>query len=228
MQNAIFQFDIQLENERQRPLYLGIGVNTGDFAGGNIGGTHRMEYTVIGDNVNLAQRIESLASRWQILVAEETYKAVRNYCSVVKLPPATVKGRMQPITVYSIRGMLQYDNSMLLTIPLIIMTPEGAISGSGLAVRYVTVNENAELHIETVATIPSWSTLMIQFDLPEIAISPRLTGIIRQVSRRNAAQNSPYSHIILTDLTGDTTALTLLRAGACYESKKNWEDMKRH
>jgi class 3 adenylate cyclase len=228
MQNAIFGFDIQLEHERQRPVYLGIGCNTGEFAGGNIGSADRMEYTVIGDNVNLAQRIESLASRWQVLIAEETYKSVRSECSAIRLLPVLVKGKVQPITVYSIRGILQADNSMLLTIPLVIMTPEGTISGSGLAVRCQSTNGLQELHIVSFAMIPSWNRLLLQFDLPELTTAPRVSGAIQAAYRGTYEGNAAFSHIILTELTGDKDALSLLRSCECTESRKSWADMKRH
>ena len=228
MQNAVFIFDIQLEFERQRPIYLGIGCNTGEFAGGNIGGANRMEYTVIGDNVNLAQRIESLASRWQILVAEETWRSVRDKCASVKLSPIQVKGKTEPITVYSIRGLQRADGSHLLTLPLIIMTPEGSICGSGLAVHYSPSNDSKELHIITMATIPPWNTLIVQFDLPELASALHLTGTIHAAYRKNCEGHCTYSHIILTDLSGDSNAFEFLTAGTCIESRKNWGDMKRH
>ncbi|MBN1575963.1 MAG: hypothetical protein JW913_05385, partial [Chitinispirillaceae bacterium] len=228
MQNAIFYFDIQLEHEGQRPLHLGVGCNTGEFAGGNIGGTHRMEYTVIGDNVNLAQRIESLASRWQVLIAEETCATVKNFCSTIKLLPAQVKGRVKPITVFSVRGILQHDNSMLLTIPLVIITPEGTISGSGLATCFQSAGGMQELHIVSIATIPPWNTLLIQFDLPELSVAPRLSGTIQAAYRTTGEGNAAYTHIILSDLTGDPNAFFLMQPGACIESRKNWGDMKRH
>jgi hypothetical protein len=163
-----------------------------------------------------------------VLVSEETYATVKNYCSAVKLVPALVKGRVNPITVYSIRGILQHDNSLLLTIPLIIMTPEGGIAGSGLATMYHLSEGSHELHIDSVATIPPWSTLLLQFDLPELSVAPRLTGRILSTYRKSGEYTTPYTHIILTELTGDSAAFTLLRAGACIESRKDWGDMMRH
>ncbi|MBN2713402.1 MAG: FHA domain-containing protein, partial [Planctomycetes bacterium] len=104
MQNAVWAFDQDLISQDQRPIYLGIGVNTGEFAGGNIGGD-RIEYTIIGDNVNLGQRIESMAGRWQVFVSESTYLPIKDECIAVGLPPVMVKGKSQPIKIYSIRGV---------------------------------------------------------------------------------------------------------------------------
>lgn len=228
MQNTIFSFDIRLEYEGQRLLFLGVGCNTGGFAGGNIGGEERMEYTVVGDNVNLAQRIESLACRWQVLVAEETYMPVSQGASAIRLPSVLVKGRVAPITVYSVRGMQLADGSMLLTIPLVVMTPEGMVSGSGLATDYRIVNGRAELQVITVAAIPAWSTLIVQFDLPELTAAPRITGKVATLQRCSYEEKAPYSQLVLTDLTGDAAALMLLQPGKCIDSRKSWEEMKRH
>jgi len=229
MQNAVFNFDIQLEYEGQRPIHLGIGCNTGGFAGGNIGGADRMEYTVIGDNVNLAQRIESLASRWQVLISEETYKNVKELCSAVRLPPVPVKGHSKPIVVYSVRSIERQDGSTLLTIPLFIMTPGGAISGSGLATSLVANGGgNGELHIFSIATIPPWTRLLVQFDLPELAVAPRISGTIKSADRITDQGNCACTHLVLVDLQGDPAALSLMQSGFCMESRKNWQEMRRH
>ncbi len=229
MQNLVFLFDIQLMYEGQQPLHLGIGCNTGEFAGGNIGGAERMEYTVIGDNVNLAQRIESLASRWQVLISGSTFESIKNLCSAVRLPPVLVKGRLQPITVYSIRGIFLDDNSTLLTIPLVIMTPEGENCGSGLAIRLLSEGASKQIHIVSAATVPLWTNLLIQFDLPELAVSPRLAGTIHAAYRTTTGDGkASYSNIILSELSGDTEAIALLKPGVCIESRKSWRDMKRH
>lgn len=79
-----------------------IGINTGRVVAGNIGSPRRMDYTVIGDPVNIASRLESIAKPNQILIGAETYKAVKDKFEIRKIGPKKVRGRSAEIMVYEI------------------------------------------------------------------------------------------------------------------------------
>ena len=84
-------------------IELGIGLHTGELVAGNIGVPERMEYTVVGDTVNVAARLEGLTRNLarRVLLSEETASLVGDLCALERLDTVHVKGRAAPITVYT-------------------------------------------------------------------------------------------------------------------------------
>src|SRR5439155_687828 len=79
------------------PLTVGIGVSTGDAVAGTVGTEDRMEYTVIGDSVNLAARLESNAKSMQILISGRTYRDVKEHVQARPLGEVKVKGKEEAV-----------------------------------------------------------------------------------------------------------------------------------
>ena len=111
MQNALFLFNGELYAEEAKPIHMGIGLNSGKFVAGNMGSERRMEYTVIGDDVNLAQRVESKAGRGMVLITQSTYERSDNKLLVAKLKPVALKGKALPVVTFSVRGIQQDSSS---------------------------------------------------------------------------------------------------------------------
>ncbi len=79
-----------------------IGVNTGRVVVGNIGSAQRMEFTVLGDPVNVAQRLESICKPGKVYVGEETYEATERLFQFKDLGATSLKGRQRPLRVYEV------------------------------------------------------------------------------------------------------------------------------
>src|SRR5262249_28553054 len=83
-------------------LRVGIGINTGNAVAGNIGSPRRLDYTVVGDTVNTAQRLMSNAAGGQILIAESTASKLSSSFDMDRLPEMKVKGRSEAVPVFSV------------------------------------------------------------------------------------------------------------------------------
>jgi adenylate cyclase len=106
MQLELFEIN-KLHRERGLPeLNMGIGINTGEVMAGLLGSDLYAEYTVIGDEVNLASRIEAYSLRGQVLVSEATYKRVADYVTTGGEPmDVYVKGKKDAVYLYEVLGI---------------------------------------------------------------------------------------------------------------------------
>ena len=112
-QLLIKQLSTKWESQGKHAFTVGMGINTGDVVMGNLGASSRMNYTVIGDNVNLASRLYNVAKGGEIIISQATYELVSGIVDVVEMEPVMVKGKSAPIRIYNVTGIKGDPSSKL-------------------------------------------------------------------------------------------------------------------
>ncbi len=103
MRENLKQLNQRFKLNQLPQLQMGIGIHTGTVLAGNVGSSSRMEYTVVGDAVNIASRIESLCKEYKtdLLISEETYRLTQKY-PLTFVDEASIRGKETKIKVYTI------------------------------------------------------------------------------------------------------------------------------
>ncbi|WP_449244605.1 adenylate/guanylate cyclase domain-containing protein [Desulfobacca acetoxidans] len=96
----------QMQTDLCQIKRIGIGINTGEVIAGNIGSHRHMDFTVIGDVVNIAARLESLTRELDadIIIGPETYQEIAPYCRLEPCAPVVLRGRSEPLLTYRLLG----------------------------------------------------------------------------------------------------------------------------
>lgn len=150
------------------PVFIGIGLNNGDVVMGNMGSVNHMDYTVIGDNINIAARLCGIAQPGQVLVSKTIANEIGDQAKCKTLPPVTVKGKDKPIEIFEVEtatgSRRQYMRKK--------MDTEAAYSLEGFSEESnTTILKNISplgCLLEAGSPIAIGSRLSISFTLPDI------------------------------------------------------------
>ncbi len=105
MLQALEEFNRTRASENLAAIRIGIGINTGNVITGSIGSTRALQYTAIGDAMNVASRLVNVASSGEIIVSENTFKHLAGRVEATQLPPVRVKGKADELKVYRVTGL---------------------------------------------------------------------------------------------------------------------------
>lgn len=104
MRTRLHELNMQWKAEGRKELAIGVGINTGEMNVGNMGSARRFSWTVMGDNVNLASRLEGITKQYhvQCVVSESTYLATKEHYTFREIDRIQVVGKRLPVTIYEL------------------------------------------------------------------------------------------------------------------------------
>jgi len=109
MQRAMDEINLGNREVGMPELFMGIGINTGEVVAGNVGSEYHSEFTVIGDQVNLASRVEAHSLRGQVLLSENSFTLAEESIEVANPRQVYIKGKRDPVNLYELKAVTRPD-----------------------------------------------------------------------------------------------------------------------
>jgi class 3 adenylate cyclase len=212
------------ESGIETPFQVRAGINTGYCTVGNFGSTQRMEYTIIGGQVNIASRLETSAEPDQILISHETWSLIKDDIYCIKKKPLILKGIPHPVQTYQVvdyyeniratEATLSIGNltEHALTVPLDKPVREVRLAlGSDIMTAAVVMDEDRPaglvMNYDLMLLEDSKADLAIYFDLPVSQVMNNAPLVLEaqvplaEAAKRAAARDESheYDHILVTD-----------------------------
>ena len=177
MQMTMGTLNLAHKDQGMPELFMGIGINTGNVLAGTLGSERYSEYTVIGDEVNLASRIEAFSLRGQVLISQSTYELCKDFVETNPPMEIHVKGKSQPVSLREVVAI----PSLALKVPRQEIRRSHRIEAK-LPFRYQRIEHKIvlpETHtgvirdigyhgllLEVSEDLPLYSEIKLEFDLP--------------------------------------------------------------
>jgi class 3 adenylate cyclase len=232
MQNALYEFNCGQISAGRETIEMGIGLNYGKFVAGNMGASaHNMvNYTIIGEDVNLAARVQAKAGPSQVMISASVYDLIKDRVCAVSLPPTKVKGIPDPITIYSIRGVCPIedrDSGRLIVCLPVQLSANGHESRRSFLVGCEKSADGSPLFaLLSQIELQQGQTVKCTFDMKEMPNLGSVTGTIVDVLPYEKTPAIPQLARVRIDSVPDSFK-DLLTVGKASATSVTWEQMGR-